>query len=42
MLREIGYCNGIENYSQPLSGRPPGTGLLPHGLFPEDYLVIMD
>jgi excinuclease ABC subunit B len=43
MLREIGYCNGIENYSQPLSGRPrgdPGSCLMDY--FPEDYLLIVD
>ncbi len=43
MLREIGYCNGIENYSQPLSGRPrgdPGACLMDY--FPEDYLLIVD
>src|SRR5579864_4231983 len=40
MLREVGYCNGIENYSRPLSGREPGstpTCLL--DFFPEDWLV---
>ncbi|MBZ0167506.1 MAG: DEAD/DEAH box helicase family protein, partial [Candidatus Omnitrophica bacterium] len=26
MMREMGYCHGIENYSQALSGRPPGSG----------------
>jgi excinuclease ABC subunit B len=25
MLREVGYCNGIENYSRPLAQRPPGS-----------------
>jgi excinuclease ABC subunit B len=43
MLREIGYCSGIENYSQPLSGRPrgdPGSSLLDY--FPEDWLMIID
>jgi excinuclease ABC subunit B len=43
MLREIGYCNGIENYSQPLSGRQrgdPGACLMDY--FPEDYLLIVD
>src|SRR5688572_9740479 len=43
MLREIGYCNGIENYSQPLSGRPrgdPGACLMDY--FPKDYLLIVD
>ncbi len=43
MLREIGYCSGIENYSQPLSGRPrgdPGHCLLDY--FPEDWMMIID
>lgn len=43
MLREIGYCNGIENYSQPLSGRQrgdPGSCLMDY--FPKDYLLIVD
>jgi excinuclease ABC subunit B len=43
MLREIGYCAGIENYSRPLSGReagePPWTLL---DYFPDDYLTIVD
>lgn len=43
MLREIGYCHGIENYSRHLSFRSPGERpacLLDY--FPEDYLVIID
>ena len=43
MLRNIGYCNGIENYSQPLSGRQrgdPGHCLLDY--FPKDYLMVID
>ncbi len=43
MIQELGYCSGIENYSQPLSGRPrgdPGACLLDY--FPEDWLLIMD
>jgi len=43
MMREIGYCNGIENYSQHLSGRPSGEPpdtLLNY--FPEDFLTIID
>jgi len=43
MLREIGYCNGIENYSRYLTGRAPGEP--PYTLidyFPEDYLVVID
>ena len=43
MLREIGYCPGIENYSRPLSGRAAGErpGCL-IDYFPEDYLLIVD
>lgn len=43
MLRELGYCPGIENYSRHLSGRAPGERppcLLDY--FPSDYLVIID
>ena len=43
MLQEVGYCPGIENYSRPLSGRPPGSP--PDTLFsffPDDYLLIVD
>ncbi|MFH1578202.1 MAG: excinuclease ABC subunit UvrB [Candidatus Omnitrophota bacterium] len=43
MLREVGYCHGIENYSRHLSGRLPGSR--PYCLmdyFPEDSLVIID
>jgi excinuclease ABC subunit B len=43
MLKEIGYCHGIENYSRHLSGRPAGSR--PHCLidyFPKDYLTIID
>ena len=43
MLRNVGYCNGIENYSQPLTGRPrgdPGWCLLDY--FPKDFLMIID
>ncbi len=43
MLREFGYCHGIENYSRHLSGRAPGEP--PYSLidyFPEDFLVIID
>jgi len=43
MLREIGYCSGIENYSRYLTGRKPGERpwvLLDY--FPEDYLMIVD
>ncbi|MFN3821025.1 MAG: helicase-related protein, partial [bacterium] len=43
MLSEIGYCNGIENYSRHLSGRKPGEP--PYTLldyFPADFLLIVD
>jgi excinuclease ABC subunit B len=43
MLRELGYCNGIENYSRILSGRQPGEP--PYTLidfFPDDFLVFID
>ena len=43
MIRELGYCNGIENYSRFFDGRKPGTRpfcLLDY--FPDDYLMIID
>jgi len=43
MLREIGFCQGIENYSRHISGRAPGSP--PFTLidyFPEDFLLIID
>ncbi len=43
MIKELGYCSGIENYSRYLDGREPGTRpfcLLDY--FPEDYLMIID
>jgi len=43
MIQEVGYCNGIENYSAPIDGRSPGTP--PHTLldfFPKDYLLVID
>src|SRR5690242_3517004 len=43
MLREMGFCNGIENYSRILEGRSAGTP--PHTLLdylPDDYLVVVD
>ena len=43
MLREVGFCHGIENYSRHLSGRPPGER--PNCLidfFPKDYLLVVD
>jgi excinuclease ABC subunit B len=43
MLQEMGFCNGIENYSRHLSGRPPGSK--PFTLldfFPKDFLLVID
>ncbi len=43
MLREVGVCSGIENYSRHLDGRRPGE--MPYTLldyFPDDYLVVLD
>lgn len=43
MMREVGYCNGIENYSRYLDGREPGAPpftLLDY--FPKDFLLILD
>ena len=43
MMQEVGYCNGIENYSGPIDGRsygePPYTLL---DYFPDDYLLVID
>ncbi|MDR1538544.1 MAG: excinuclease ABC subunit UvrB [Clostridiales bacterium] len=43
MMREMGFCSGIENYSRHLSGRPAGS--MPYTLidyFPDDFLIIVD
>ncbi|MFO7249916.1 MAG: excinuclease ABC subunit UvrB [Actinomycetes bacterium] len=43
MMRQIGTCSGIENYSRHIDGRPPGSP--PHTLldyFPEDFLLVLD
>ena len=43
MIREMGYCSGIENYSRYLDGRPPGSR--PYCLidyFPKDFLIVID
>jgi excinuclease ABC subunit B len=43
MLREVGFCSGIENYSRHIDGRAPGSA--PYTLldyFPNDYLVVID
>jgi excinuclease ABC subunit B len=43
MLREVGYCNGIENYSRHLTGREPGsTPWCLLDFFPEDWLLFVD
>jgi len=43
MLREFGYCNGIENYSRHLTGRAPGqTPFCLLDFFPEDWMVFVD
>ena len=43
MMRELGYCNGIENYSRPLTGRAPGSaGEFLIDYFPDDFLTIID
>ncbi len=43
MMTELGYCNGIENYSAPIDGRAPGEA--PYTLldyFPDDFLMVID
>lgn len=43
MLREVGFCSGIENYARHIGGRAPGS--TPHTLmdyFPEDFLLVVD
>ena len=43
LMETLGYCNGIENYSQPMSGRPAGAP--PDTLFsyfPDDFLLVVD
>ena len=43
MLQEMGFCNGIENYSRHLSGRPPGSK--PYTIidfFPKDFVTVID
>jgi excinuclease ABC subunit B len=43
MMREVGYCSGIENYSRHIAGRPPGSR--PYCLldyFPKEYLLVID
>jgi len=43
MMRQVGFCSGIENYSRHIDGRPAGSA--PHCLldyFPEDFLLVID
>ncbi|MDQ0756538.1 excinuclease ABC subunit UvrB [Arthrobacter sp. B3I4] len=43
MMQQMGFCNGIENYSSHIDGRAPGTA--PHCLldyFPDDFLLVID
>ena len=43
MMAEVGFCNGIENYSMHIDGRQPGER--PYTLldyFPDDYLMVLD
>ena len=43
MMRETGFCSGIENYSRPLSGRAPGSAPMTlMDFFPDDFLIIVD
>jgi excinuclease ABC subunit B len=43
MMREIGYCSGIENYSRHMDGRPPGSRpACLFDYFPKDFLLVID
>jgi excinuclease ABC subunit B len=43
MLAEVGHCPGVENYSRPLSGKPPGaTPDTLYDFFPDDFIVFVD
>ncbi len=43
MMLEVGFCPGIENYSRPLSGRPPGsTPQTLFDFFPDEFLLFVD
>ncbi|UUO08876.1 excinuclease ABC subunit UvrB [Blastopirellula sp. J2-11] len=43
MMQEVGFCPGIENYSRPLSGRPPGSAPSTlYDFFPKDFLLFVD
>ena len=42
MMRELGYCNGIENYSRVISGRPVGSPPMTLiDYFPDDFLLMV-
>ncbi|MBQ2830832.1 MAG: excinuclease ABC subunit UvrB [Oscillospiraceae bacterium] len=43
MMRELGYCTGIENYSRPIAGRPVGSAPMTLlDFFPDDFLLFVD
>jgi len=43
MMKEMGWCKGIENYSRPLDGRPQGTPPMTLiDYFPDDFLIVVD
>ncbi|MFW9819388.1 MAG: excinuclease ABC subunit UvrB [Candidatus Thorarchaeota archaeon] len=43
MMKEMGWCKGVENYSRPLDGRPPGTPPMTlMDYFPDDFLIVVD
>jgi excinuclease ABC subunit B len=43
MMREVGFCSGIENYSRHIDGRAPGTRPYTlHDYFPDEFLVVVD
>ncbi len=43
MLQEVGHCPGVENYSRPLSGKPPGASPdTLYDFFPDDFLLMVD
>ena len=43
MLQEVGHCPGVENYSRPLSGKPPGAAPdTLYDFFPDDFLLLVD
>ncbi|MBX2992247.1 MAG: excinuclease ABC subunit UvrB [Bacteroidetes bacterium] len=43
MMREVGYCSGIENYSRHIAGRPPGSRpACLFDYFPDDFLLVID